>query len=38
VNSIEDNPHRTNNEEEYNKVVKMTKDELQKYVKTWNWI
>jgi predicted glycosyltransferase involved in capsule biosynthesis len=38
VNSIEDNPHRVNNEEEYNKVVKMTKDELQKYVKTWSWI
>jgi hypothetical protein len=38
LNCVPEQPKYNNNMIEYNKVLRMSKDELIKYIKTWNWI
>lgn len=38
INCTPEQPKYNDNINEYNKVIKMSKDELIKYIKTWEWI
>ncbi len=38
INSVHHHKFISNNESEFNKVARMSKDQLKKYIKTWSWI
>jgi predicted glycosyltransferase involved in capsule biosynthesis len=38
VNSGPEQPNYNNNMNEYGEILKMTKDELKKYIKSWDWV